>query len=162
MENYNPGYPLCNFLPYKTSWRQKLLMLVFAANCETVKRSLHFYSYWFHAKMAWLASCMQDSRLLYYLIREIKNNNTVCSFPVLCFDIIRMPWCHGQNTRKLCFVYRSQKKCMWIAIIFVTDCFISVEWTFDEVLQHSGGGGGGGESTRKGVICWVFTPVYFS
>ena len=40
------------------------------------------------------------------------------------------------------------EKCMWIITIFVTDCFISVERTSDDVLQCS-------RKISKGVVYWV-------
>ena len=89
----------------------------------------------------------------------------VRSFPMLRFDLTKMSLASQvgrQESRS--FAYRSWKKCLWIAIIFVTDCsyllgvsfwwcilflflgsellrmyfvLISWEWAFEDVLQHS-------------------------
>ena len=53
-------------------------------------------------------------------------SSVVCSFRAVRFQAIRMSLVSGiehQEEQALSFACRSQKKCVWIAIIFVAGCF---------------------------------------
>ena len=70
-------------------------------------------------------------------------------FPALRFDVTKVSLPSRIEHQKLSFGYRSRKRCMYIAVIFVTDCFISVERTFDDVLQCYRNIKGGGKKEEK-------------
>ena len=57
--------------------------------------------------------------------------SVVRSFPALYFDITNMSLTSRTEYQEaLSFADRSRKKCLWIAIIFVTNCFYLCGWNF--------------------------------
>ena len=61
-----------------------------------------------------------------------------CFITTLHLDVTKMSSAsRTEHQEALGFAYRSRKKFMWIAVIFVTDCFYLCGMNFDDVLQCS-------------------------